>query len=382
MIDKKILHVVNISFVLPYYIGDQFEYSTLKGVKFYVACQASQHLRDFCYAKKIVSLELNILREISIINDIAAIIKLVKYIKSEEIDIIVAHTPKGGLIGMSAAYLAGVKKRIYFRHGLMFETSTGLKRFILKTAERLTGFLATQVVCVSPSVLEISNQQHLSSKEKNVILNKGTCNGIDALNKFNKSKVNDELVRNLKERYDISSKDRVIGFVGRLVNDKGINELLSAWKQLTKNTLNVKLLLIGPVEARDTISSELLAYITNTPNIIYTGMIDDLAPYYCLMDIFILPSHREGFPTVVLEASAMELPVLTTRATGCRDSIIDNETGFFIDLTPTDIVDKLNRYLENNSLAKKHGEYGRNFIIANFNQQRIWEEINSKIFGI
>lgn len=379
MIDKKILHVVNISFVLPYFIGDQFDYFMEKGVKFYVACQSSVHLTDYSKQKGFTPIGLNSLREVNIIEDIKAIYMLIRLIKREQIDIVIAHTPKGGLLGMIAAYLAGVKIRVYFRHGLMFETSKGLKRLILKTVERFTGSLATKVVCVSPSVLKISNGDKLSAVKKNILLNKGTCNGIDAIDRFKKESITPEQIEKLRAQYGITAENRVIGYVGRLVNDKGISELLTAWKELIKVESNIKLFLVGPLEERDTLSEDLQFYLKNTPSIIYTGLVGDIAPYYRLIDIFILPSYREGFPTVVLEASAFELPVLTTRATGCIDSILENKTGMFIDLDPADIVNKVRKYLNNPALIKEHGKNGRAFILENFGQHEIWKEIERKV---
>lgn len=380
MINKKVLHVVNISFVLPYYIGDQFDFFMEKGVKFYVACQASKHLSEYSAEKDFIPKEVNILRKISPYEDFKAVYKLWKIIKAEKIDLVIGHTPKGGLIGLLAAYLAGVEQRIYFRHGLMYETSNGVKRFFLRGIEIFTGYLATKVVCVSPSVISLSNTERLSAASKNIILNKGTCNGIDALYKFNNVNIDIEHVFNLREMHGLSSEDRIIGYVGRLVNDKGINELLLAWKELLKVHSDIKLLLVGPLEERDSLSEEATSYIKNTPSIIYTGLIKDVEFYYCLMNIFILPSYREGFPTVVLEASAMELPVITTRVTGCKDSIIENHTGVFVDLNPDDIKIKIDQYLNNPQLAKKHGIMGRSFVLNNFDQLKIWSEIENKVF--
>lgn len=378
----RVLHVVNISFVLPYYIGDQFDYFSERGVDFYVACQPSEHFTRYCKEKKISRFNVNILREINVLEDIRAVNQLRKFIKREKIEIVIGHTPKGGLIGMLASYFAGVNRRVYFRHGVMFETSTGIKRFVLKTIERFTGHLAKQVVCVSPSVINFSNSERLSAAKKNILLNKGTCNGIDSINRFNRGGIDVERIEKLKFQYHIKSDDRVIGFVGRLVNDKGINELLQAWKIISERHKDVKLLLVGPFEERDSVSEEMKYYIENTESIIHPGLIHDISPFYALMDVFILPSYREGFPTVVLEASSMELPVLTTRVTGCRDSLVDNETGLFIDLNTIDIVEKIEFYLANPLIRIKHGVNGRRFVVENFDQKRIWKEIGLRILEI
>jgi len=378
----KVLHVVNISFVLPHFIGEQFAFFESRGISFFVACSPSEHLLEYAKLKEFTPILVNINKKFSLIEDIKATIKLIKVIKRADIKIVVGHTPKGGLIAMIAAHIAGINKRIYFRHGLMYETSKGVKRFVLKKVERLTANLATKVVCVSNSVLKVSREQKLGNPAKNIILNKGTCNGIDFETRFNRSLVREFQIAELKSKYKIGPYHKVVGFVGRLVNDKGINELIDAWKLLIQNEENVKLLLIGPFEDRDSIGLELKEYIINEPNIIYTGLIDDIVPYYCLMDVFILPSYREGFPTVILEASAMELPIITTKVTGCIDAIIENNTGLFSSLEPKDILDKLLIYLHNPELALLHGKNGRSFVKANFCQLKIWREIEEKVFEL
>lgn len=376
---KKVLHVVNISFVLPYYIGAQFDYFQAKGVQFYVACYEDDFFRQYTKSKNLVPIPANILREINIREDFKTIRKLIAEIRKNDIDIVIAHTPKGAMIGIIAAFFAKVKKRIYFRHGLMYETSKGAKRTLLKNIERLTSRLSTKVVCVSPSVLEKSIAEKLTPRNKSLLLNKGTCNGIDAINLFNKNLVTPGQTAALRQQYHLAEGNKVIGYVGRLVKDKGIQELLTAWKQVIKTHPEARLLLVGPYEQRDSISQDFKDYVEHEPTIIHTGLMENVTPFYTLMDMFILPSYREGFPTVVLEASAMELPVITTRATGCIDSIIENETGVFTTINAGDIAQQITRYIEQPEKAVLHGKNGRQFVVNNFDQQVIWHEIEEKI---
>lgn len=375
----KILHVVNISFVLPYYIGAQFDYFQKKGVSFFVACYPDDFFYQYAEAKHLTTLPANILREINIKEDFRTIRKLITEIRKNEIDTVIAHTPKGAMIGIIAAFCAGVKKRVYFRHGIMYETSKGFKRVMLKNIERLTSTLATRVVCVSPSVLEKSVAEKLTTKSKSLLLNKGTCNGIDAINLFNKSRIAQDQIEALRKQYNILPTDKVVGYVGRLVKDKGIQELLTAWRQVIASNPNAKLLLVGPYEQRDSIDQSFKDYVDQEPSIIHTGLMENVIPFYALMDVFILPSYREGFPTVVLEASAMKLPVITTRSTGCIDSIIENETGVFTEINADNIAEKINHYFINKDKAVTHGENGRRFVVENFDQKLIWQEIEEKI---
>jgi glycosyltransferase involved in cell wall biosynthesis len=362
-------------------VGDQFDYFSEKGYVFFVACRPDNFFFDYTKQKGVTALPVNILRTINPIEDIKAIFKLRKARKTYGIDTVVAHTPKGGMTGIIAAYLAGTKKRVYFRHGLMYETSQGLKRRLLVFIESITGRLATDVVCVSPSVLAKSEKEKLNNPAKNILLHKGTCNGIDVYTRFSKALVSAETINTLRQQYDLHPYNFVVGYVGRLVKDKGIQELLNAWKRVIAQFPHARLLLVGPYEERDSINEEYKQYIHNEPSIIHTGLITNVTPLYALMNVFILPSYREGFPTVVLEASSMELPVITTRNTGCIDSIIENKTGIFTDITPEAIFEQITFYINNPDIAGIHGKNGRNFVIQNFEQQIIWNEIEQKLLA-
>ena len=370
--NKNILHVVNIYFVLPYFIGDQFKYFKEKGYNMNVVCSPSEYLSDYAQKQGFEYMESPINRNISIVQDFASIRNICKFVKKQKIDIVVGHTPKGGLLAMIAGWLMRVPIRIYVRHGLVYETSKGLKRFMLMSVDRLASFCSTKVVCVSPSVLRKSIEDHLAPIKKQMIWHKGTCNGIDTLNHFNPAEIVPARLTDLKARYGIEEEDFVIGYSGRLVKDKGIIELVRAFDKLQRAD-NCKLLLVGMFEKRDALPEDIQERILNDSRIIYTGFINDGMEYfYSMMDIYVLASYREGFPTGVLEAQAMEKPVITTRVTGCCDSIIDGRTGFFVNNTADDIVKKIDKI----RLGKViDGCEGRKWVIENFDSRLVWKEI-------
>lgn len=363
---KKVLHVVSISFSLRYFIGNQFKYFKDKGYDFTVACSPSE---DFCAYSKEMDFKpfpIVISRSINPIKDLMSIYKLYRLIKKEKFDMVIAHSPKGGLIGMLAAYFAKVPKRIFFRHGLVFETSDGFRKKMLIFIEKITSFCAHKVVNVSPSIQKKVELYKLNSNAKNVILGKGTCNGVNINRFFPTSKNND------KGRI-------VIGFVGRLSNDKGITELIEAWKIIEKKFNDIELMLIGPIDERDKLIPETLNEIRLSTTINYIGEVEDTSKYYGEMDIFILPSYREGFPTVTLEASASELPIITTKRTGCIDSIIENVTGIYTELNGIDIANKIAYYIDNPEIRLKHGMNGRKHVVNNFSEEIIYNEIEEKL---
>ena len=203
----------------------------------------------------------------------------------------------------------------------------------------------------------------------------GTCNGIDT-RRFCKEFVQDEVTNALKIQLSINEGDFVIGFAGRLVRDKGIIELVRAYQEIRKQH-NVRLMLVGMLEIRDALPEDVVKTIKEDQGIISTGYVgyDTIEQYYALMDVYVLPSYREGFPTSVLEASSMEIPVITTRATGCCDSIVDGETGFFVGHDAKELEAAIMRLYDNAELRRKMGLAGRKIVVANFRNEIVWNEI-------
>lgn len=380
MAQQRILHIITVSFVINHFFGKQFLYLKNKtGNEYHLGCSPSDDFIEFSERLEYIPFEVELTRHISPLKDIKAILKIYKYIRKNKINKVVGHTPKGGMVAMIASFFAGISDRIYFRHGIIYETSKGTKRFLLKNIDRLTGFFATKVVCVSNSVKQISEKDKLNKPNKNLVLGLGTCNGIDTDGRFNPKSKTSETVNQLRIAYNITPEDKVVGYVGRLVKDKGIDDLIKAWEIVKRNSPKAKLLLVGPVEQRDSISEYSKSKIGMESSILFTDFVIDASIYFSLMDVFVLPTYREGFPTVSLEASSMGLPVIITKATGCAESIIEKQTGLFISNEPKDIADKILFYLENEKVAKEHGVKGRLFVQENFEQTKIWDMIADQL---
>jgi glycosyltransferase involved in cell wall biosynthesis len=279
---------------------------------------------------------------------------------------------------MCASFIARTKKRVYVRHGLMLETSKGFVRMLLFVIERLTALFSTDILCVSKSVLLRSAQLNLGEKSKSFMLSHGSANGVDTT-RFSRERFSVDFISSFKKELGFDPQKKILGFVGRISNDKGIPELIDAWKSILVEMPNVQLMLLGIFDDRDRVSQDVVECITNTPSITLIGFQRDVAPYYAVMDMLILPSYREGMPTVILEASSMQLPIITTRATGCIDAIIENQTGIFTDHTAVGIHDAVKFYIDHPELQKQHGQNGRDFVLANFKQEFIWEELLAKV---
>lgn len=379
--NKKVLNVVSVFFSVPFFFGNQLKYFSKRGYDIHLSCSPTDKLEKYAKEQGIKSKAFLILREFTIFQDIKTVIKLQKYIRTQKFDIVVGHTPKGALLAMLASFFARTPKRIFFRHGLVYETKSGFPKILLVNIERFTSLLATQVVCVSPYLIERSISDELSNPKKLLLLNKGSCNGVDVLQKFNPSNIVKSRLEEFRAKLNIQKEDYVIGFVGRLVKDKGIPELVDAFVKLQKKHSQIKLLLVGPYEDKDEISKETLQLIKDNSNIITTGHIDDdMEYYYSLMNIFILPTHREGLGTSILEASSMEIPVLTTSHTGSRDAIREGVTGSYIELSEESIFNTIDAYIVNCNTYATFGIEGRQYILRNFEQELIWKEIETKLY--
>ena len=372
----NILHVVNIYFVIPYFLGDQLLYFKKRGYQEYIICSPSDEIKQYseshCFGYKEIPIE----RKISLWKDIKAIVATCKYVHEKRISIVTGHTPKGALIAMIAGFFMRVPIRIYFRHGLVYETSMGFKRKLLIWIDRLVAKLSTKIVCVSPSICNKSLEDKLNPSYKQILLSKGTCNGIDIF-RFNKENIDNVQLNILKRRLGLDKYSFVIGFTGRLVRDKGIIELIQAFDILQKKSNDIAVLLVGMLETRDALPQNIVENIETNPAIVSTGYVENsmIEYYYGLMDIFVLPSYREGFPTSVLEDSSMELPIVTTKATGCIDSIVEKETGLFVGHNAGELAETIWLLRQDGDIRNKYGKAGREFVKNNFEQHVIWQEI-------
>ncbi len=374
MIKKNTLHVINTFFSLAYF-GNQFKYFSEKGYKQFLICSPSKNLKEYSEFQQIDYLELNISRKISVLNDIKVIYKTCKYIKKNNIEIVVGHTPKGALIAMISGFIMRVPKRIYFRHGLIYPSMKGINFFLFKNIERFTALLSTKIINVSNYLSNTAIEEKLNPSYKQVVLNKGTCGGIDTKFKFNPNRIDSLKIKSLKNRLNISDEDFVIGFCGRLSKDKGIETLVKSFLVLAKTNENYRLLLVGDVDERDPLNNDIIYQIENNKKIIKTGFIfDNIEYYYALMDVFVFPSIREGFGMSIIEASAMQLPVLTTGNTGSRDAIINGITGFYIEPNVNSIISNLKK------VKKNMGIKGREYTQKYFDNSILWPIIEKEIY--
>lgn len=373
----KILHVFTLNTTAESFFDGQFKILSEHGQEIHLVTDTEEN-KDFSHRNHTFYHRIPIVRAISPIADLTSIRLLIKLISRERFDAVVGHTPKGAMVAMIAAKFAGVKTRIYYRHGLVYTTATGLKRVIFKTVERFTALLATNIVNVSPSLSQLAVKDKLNPDSKQTVIGYGTCGGIDTIDTFNPDKVSEDTVSALRHTLGIPDGAFVVGFCGRLCHDKGIIELIDGFKLFKQAhpEIESRLLLVGPYDSRDILPQYIKDEIESNPSIIAPGAVSHhyLPNYYSLMDVFVFPSYREGFGMTVIEASAMRLPILVSRSHGCVDSIREDVTGQYIDLTPESIASSLTEMLSP-ELRQRLGNSGRDFVTANFERTAMWPKI-------
>lgn len=345
-------------------------------------------------------------RGISPIKDIVSLIKLYKHIKKERPLIVHSITPKAGLLTMLAGKMAGVPIRMHTFTGLIFPTRTGFTQKLLIKMDQLLCWAATNIYPEGVGVKNELISYKITSKPLKIIAN-GNVNGID-LNYFSPDQIKLYQRLCLKTELNITSNDFVFVFVGRLVGDKGINELVAAFKELETRkhdasslvpnpeslVLNPKplvsskvpkLLLVGPLESDlDPLKEETLKEITANPNIISVGFQKDVRPFFAISDALVFPSYREGFPNVVMQAGAMELPSIVSDINGCNEIIIEGENGTIIPVKNTVAIRQaMQKMMDDRVYYKKLKANARPMIQSRYEQQFVWsvllEEYNTLI---
>jgi glycosyltransferase involved in cell wall biosynthesis len=317
---------------------------------------------------------LEMTRKITPLQDLRCLVRLVRFLRQEKPHFVHSHTPKAGIIAMLAAYITGVPVRMHTVAGLPLMEATGVKRWVLNTVERITYFCSTHVYPNSRGLETFILQNKFCTPKKIKVLGSGSSNGIDT-SYFDPEQVTQAQQVALKNELSIEPKDFVFCFVGRLVKDKGVNELIDAFIQISKKHLNTKLLIVGHTEADlDPLLPKTLNNIEFNERIIEVGFQKDIRPYLAIADLFIFPSYREGFPNVILQANAMGVPCIVSDINGCNELIKQGENGLIVPAKKSKILKEQMELLLENPNHLKASNFGiRNFIISNFEREVFWE---------
>lgn len=312
-------------------------------------------------------------RGINAMGSVKSIWHLYKFIRKEKFDLVQYSTPNASMYGAVASKMAGVPVRLYCQWGMVYVTMHGLKRTIFKNIERMVCRFSTNVQPDSYGNLKFCRKQGLYDENKSCVIWNGSAKGLD-LSAFDVSH-KEEYAEEIKAKYGIKEEEPVIGFVGRLGREKGCHELFRAFQQVKKEFPKAKLLFVGPIEKEETIEPEMLQYFRTCDDIIKTGRVSHVEKYTSAMDIFVLPSYREGFGMGVVEASAMQVPVVVTKYPGPSSAMEDGISGYSV---PVGDVEQLTNIilslLRNPQEARQIGKMGRKFVEERFEQKQFIEK--------
>lgn len=305
------------------------------------------------------------------LDGVRAIYEINKICRREKYDIVQYSTPNASLYASIAATMAGIKTRLYCQWGMVYVGFDGFRRKLFRAVERFVCGLSTFVEPDSLSNLKFAREEGLYPEEKSGVIWNGSACGVN-LEKFDISKKTGyrEAVR---AEYNIPPEAFVFGFVGRITRDKGINELLDAFKRIRDNRDDVYLMLVGPAEPDATADENLIEWAKRDKNVLFTGFSPRVEQMLSAMDTYILPSYREGFGMGIVEAEAMGVPVIATDIPGPRDAMIPEITGKLIPKGDTAaLFDAMQEMLDK---PDNYGENGIAFARERFDQKQFFEYI-------
>jgi glycosyltransferase involved in cell wall biosynthesis len=367
-----LVHVTTVPMTLLALRG-QLSFMEKAGFEVHVISSPGVELDKFALEEGVAPHSISMSRRIAPLRDVVSLIKLWRLLRAMRPEIVDAHTPKAGLLGMLAAWLAGVPVRIHHLHGLLFPTRTGLSRWLIRWFQKLSCLFAHRVISVSQSMREVMIAERVCPPGKIRVLLNGSINGVDANGRFRPASDDGAMRKATRASFGISDSALVLGFIGRVVRDKGVVELATAWQSLRTEFSDLHLLIVGPFESSDPVPSETKVALESDSRIHLLGLDRDTPRLYSAMDLLILPSYREGFPLVAIEAASMALPVVTTRVTGCVDAVRDGVTGKLVPARDDrSLTDAIRSYLRDPALRRRHGAVARAWVLQELSQEAIW----------
>lgn len=364
---KKLFITTTAARTLPFFKGQ----ARLWNETFDVCAISSEKekLIDFAQTEGIRYCYMPMHREISLISDVCCLIHFIWLFIKERPYIVHGNTPKASMLSMVAAWLTCRPVRIYMCHGLRYQTTTGNLRRILMFMEKLSCSCATQVICVSEGVRKQLVKDGLCKESKGKVVGYGTAGGID-VNFFSRNAISEALDKRVE--LGIPQEDFVFSFVGRIVKDKGINELVAAFDRLSQE-YHVSLILVGPQERDlDPINMETEEVIRENSHIHAVGRQSDVRPYLAASDAFVLPSYREGVGMVLLEANAMGVPCIASDIIGCNDVVTVGVNGELVQPRNVEsLYQKMKEWVEHHERVAELAKGCRNYVCSRYSSEDV-----------
>jgi len=369
----KILRITTVPISLNILLRGQLKYMQEQGYEIITASASGLEVAEICEREGVRHFPISFTRTLSPLKDLMALWQLIMLIRKEKPDIVHTHTPKAGLLGMMAAKISGVKHRMHTVAGMPLMQASGLTKIILRLAEKVTYFCALKVYPNSYRLKEYMSKEFPAYSKKFKIIGEGSSNGINT-EYFSREQITLGKRDKLRTELAIEADAIVFIFVGRIVEDKGIHELVEAFLAIGGSAY---LLLVGPFEdAREPVKAEIKEAIAHHSQIIHVGFQNDIRPFLAISDVFVFPSYREGFPNVVLQAAAMELPCIVSDINGSNEIVTHDENGLIVSVKNAESLKLAMEQLQNdaekrNALSKK----SRPSILEKYDYKKVWKAI-------
>lgn len=384
----KLLRITTVPISLQLLLTGQFRYMIENGYEVYTVSADGPEVVEVL-KEGVRHIAVPFTRKITPLHDVRCLVRLVRIIRELQPDIIHTHTPKAGLLGMLAGWICRVPVRLHTVAGLPLMEASGVRRSILEATEKITLTCAQRIYPNSAGLEKFLVQRLNVNPAKVKMIGRGSSNGIDTAF-FDRTTALENQAVALRQHHNIAAHDLVFSFVGRIVKDKGIIELVLAFKAVSRRMSEVRskegkapsvfLMLVGPFEQElDPLPEDVVTFLREDKQVILTGFQQDVRPWLLASDVFVFPSHREGFPNVVMQACLLQVPCIVSDINGCNEIISHNTTGLVV---PSKDVASLTQAMEmllhDEVKRKAFSSAARTFVFSNFGREYIWEEIRKE----
>jgi glycosyltransferase involved in cell wall biosynthesis len=376
MQQKKLIRITTVPMALRYLLPGQLQFMQQNGFEVLMISADGPELNDVIQSEGCRHTIVPMTRKITPLQDLKCLFQLIRIFKQERPDIVHTHTPKAGLLGMLAAKFTGVTIRIHTVAGMPLMVEKGFKLKLLTFIEKLTYWGANHVWPNSGSLYKYITEHKLTTEKKLHILAKGSTNGIN-LQRFNKEILNESSIKEIKESIHYEADKTYLLCIGRLVADKGIVELVHVFSRLQKKYAHLRLVLVGDFEEElDPLPADVLQQIQSNPAIVHIKWTQQVEYFMQVASYFVFPSHREGFPNVLLQAGAMQLPIICSRIAGNVDIVTHEQTGLIFnradELQMEEQVEyAINHPQEMQAMAQKLC----NIVQTDYRRENIWQNM-------
>jgi glycosyltransferase involved in cell wall biosynthesis len=376
---KKLIRITTVPMALRYLLPGQMQFMQKNSFSVLMVSANGPELPEVIKNEQCPHVIVPMTRQITPLQDLKCLWQLIKLFKKEKPAIVHTHTPKAGLLGMLAAKICGVKVRIHTVAGMPLMVESGFKLKLLTFIEKLTYWAANHVWPNSASLYNFILQHKFTTKNKLYIVAKGSTNGIN-IDRFSTASLKPQLINDVKQQIQYNPKNIYLLCVGRLVADKGIVELVNTFTTLNQQNAHLRLILAGDFEPKlDPLPQHILLQISSNKNIVHIAWTQHVEYFMHLANYFVFPSHREGFPNVLLQAGAMQCPIICSHITGNIDIVTHDTTGLIFSKADEKQMRQQIEYAINNSQKMEQMAIAlQKIIVENYKRENIWNTILNK----